>query len=128
MALYPSCVRSSVRPFFRPFVYPCVCFRKLFHENTSQKLLTGFLPNFTGMFLRWSSFKFLQIIVYYGELAHSVPVLENRISLVRSPSRPIFLPRTDDSHCDRIHSCLDPVHCFDNGMWESSQWLVRNIV
>ena len=36
------------------------CVRKLFLQKTSaQKLLTGFLRNFTGMFLRWSSFKFL---------------------------------------------------------------------
>ena len=32
-----------------------------------QKLSTGFLRNFTGMFLRWSSFKFLLIIVFYEE-------------------------------------------------------------
>ena len=44
-----------------------VCVRKLFLQKTSQKLLTGFLRNFTGMFLRWSSFKFLQIIVFYEE-------------------------------------------------------------
>ena len=30
----------------------CVCVVKLFLSQTSQKLLTGFLPNFTGMFLR----------------------------------------------------------------------------
>ena len=29
-------------------------------------ILTGFLPNFTGMFLWWSSFKFLQTIVFHG--------------------------------------------------------------
>ena len=40
---------------------------KLFLQKTSQKLLTGFLRNFTGMFLRWSSFKFLQIIVFFEE-------------------------------------------------------------
>ena len=28
---------------------------------------------------------------------------------------PIFFLRTDDSHCDRIHSSLTTVHCFDNG-------------
>ena len=39
----------------------CVRIRKLFLQKTSpQKLLTGFLQNFTGMFLRLSSFKFLQ--------------------------------------------------------------------
>ena len=43
----------------RLFGCPCVC--KLFLQRTSpQKLLTGFLPNFTGMFLRWSSFKFFK--------------------------------------------------------------------
>ena len=36
-------------------------------------------------------------------------------SLVRSPARPIFFPRIDDSHCDRIHSSLTAVRCFDNG-------------
>ena len=43
------------------------------------------------------------------------PVLENRMPLIRSPVWPIFLLRTDDSHCDRIHSSLPAVHCFDNG-------------
>ena len=27
----------------------------------------------------------------------------------------IFFPSTDDSHCDRIHSSLTTVECFDNG-------------
>ena len=26
-----------------------------------------------------------------------------------------FFPRIDDSHCDRIHSSLTAVHCFNNG-------------
>ena len=57
MALCPSCIHS--------FVHACV--HKLFLQKTSQKLLTGFLRNFTEMILRWSSFKFLQIIVFYEE-------------------------------------------------------------
>ena len=60
MALCPSCAPQ----FIRLSVRPCVCarIRKLLLQKTSpQKLLTGFLWNFTGMFLRWSSFKFLQI-------------------------------------------------------------------
>ena len=40
--------------------------------------------------------------------------LENRRSLVQSPARPIFFPRTHDSQCDRIHSSLIAVLCFDN--------------
>ena len=36
-------------------------------------------------------------------------------SLVRSLARPIVFPRIDDSHCDRIHSSLTAVHCFDYG-------------
>ena len=36
-------------------------------------------------------------------------------SLVRSPARPIFFLRIDDSHCDRIHSSLTAVCCFNNG-------------
>ena len=66
MAFCPLCMR--------PFVFPSVhssgraCVRKLFLQKTSpQKLLTEFLPSFTGMFLRWWSFKFLQIIVFYEE-------------------------------------------------------------
>ena len=62
MALCPSCVRPFVRPSMR------ACVRKLFLRKTSpQKLLTRSLRNFTGMFLRWSSFRFLQIIVFYEE-------------------------------------------------------------
>ena len=40
---------------------------------------------------------------------------DNRRSLVRSPVWAIFLLRIDDSHCDRIHSSLTAVRCFDNG-------------
>ena len=36
-------------------------------------------------------------------------------SLVRSPAWPIFFPKIDDSHFDRIHSSLTSVRCFDNG-------------
>ena len=39
----------------------------------------------------------------------------NRRPLVRSPARPIFFPRIDDSHCDRIHSSLTAIRWFDNG-------------
>ena len=70
MALCPSCVRPLVRSSVRPSVRPsvCACVRKLFLQKTSpQKQLTGFLRNFTGMFLKWSSFKFLQIVVFYEE-------------------------------------------------------------
>ena len=53
--------------------------------------------------------------------------LENG-SLVRSPARPIFFPRTDDSHCDRIHP-LSPLSIVSMMvMWESSQWLGKKIV
>ena len=66
MALCPLCVHSSVCAFIRPCMHVWV--RKLFLQKTSpQKLLTLFLRNFTGMFLRWSSFEFLQIIVFYEE-------------------------------------------------------------
>ena len=30
-------------------------------------------------------------------------------------ARPLFFPRIDDSHCDRIHFSLTAVRCFDNG-------------
>ena len=40
-----------------------------------------------------------------------------------------FYPRIDDSHCDRIHSFLTAVQCFDNKwLWEISQWLGKKIV
>ena len=66
MALCLSCVRPSMSVYVHTCVHASV--RKLFLQKTSpQKLLTGFLRNFTGMFLRWSSFKFLQIIVFYEE-------------------------------------------------------------
>ena len=31
------------------------------------------------------------------------------------PGSAKFFPRIDDSHCDRIHSSLTAVRCFDNG-------------
>ena len=30
------------------------------------------------------------------------------------PARPIFFPRIDVSHCDRIYSSLTAIRCFDN--------------
>ena len=54
-------VCSSVHVCMRPFV------NSSFQKTFPQKLLTGFLQNFTGMFLRWSSFKFIQIIVFHEE-------------------------------------------------------------
>ena len=61
-------VVSVVRPFVcqSVFLSERVCIRKFFLQKTFLKQMTGFLQNFTGMFLRWSSFKFLQIIVFYG--------------------------------------------------------------
>ena len=35
--------------------------------------------------------------------------------MVQSPAGPIFFPRNDNSHCNRIHSSLTAVHCLDNG-------------
>ena len=64
-ASYCDSFVSVVRPSSSLTVRACI--RKLFLQKTSQKLLTGFLRNFTGMFLRRSSFKFLQIIVFYEE-------------------------------------------------------------
>ena len=56
MCVHPS-FHLSVRPFF------CTCVCKLFLQKTSlQKLLTGFLPNFTGMFLSWSSFHSFKLL------------------------------------------------------------------
>ena len=46
------------------------------------------------------------------------------MSLVRSPARSIFFPRTDDSHFHRIHSSLTTVLCFDNG-WKAASGLER---
>ena len=37
----------------QPCACMCVCVCKLFSLKSSQKLLTGFLPNFTGMFPRY---------------------------------------------------------------------------
>ena len=48
--------------------------------------------------------------------------------MVQTPARPIFFPRIDDSHCDRIYSSLNTVRCFDNGYVGKHQWLGKNIV
>ena len=36
--------------------------------------------------------------------------LENSMGLDRSPARPIFFPRIDDTHCNRIHASLTAIH------------------
>ena len=41
------------------------------------------------------------------------------------PSLASFLLRTDDSHCNRVHSSLTSDHCFDNG-YVGKQPLTRN--
>ena len=41
--------------------------------------------------------------------------LDKGRSPVRSPAWPIFLRRTGDGHCDRIHSSPTTVCCLDNG-------------
>ena len=38
---------------------------------------------------------------------------------------PAFFPWIDDNHCDRIHSTLTTVHCFDNGYVGKQPWLGR---
>ena len=43
-------------------------------------------------------------------------------------STPRTFPRLDDNNCDRTHSSLTAVHCVDDVMWESSQWLENNTV
>ena len=37
-----------------------------------------------------------------------------RVSWFKCPTRPIFFPSFDDSHCDRIHSSLTDDHGFDD--------------
>ena len=54
-ASYCHGIVSVVCPFTRPCVGVCVL-KLLLQKTSSQKLLTGFLRNLTGMFLRWSSF------------------------------------------------------------------------
>ena len=58
---------------------------------------------------------------------HSSAGLENRRSLLQSRVPQIFFPRTDDIHCDRIHSSLTAVRCL-MVKWESSQLLGKNSV
>ena len=69
-------------------------------------------------------------------IAQLVAGLEDRRLLVESPAWPILFPRIDDSHCNRIHSSLTTVHCFDNGYvgkqpvaWEEyyTQYLLKEL-
>ena len=34
---------------------------------------------------------------------------------IKLPARPIFFPRIDDCHCDRVYSSLTTIHWFDHG-------------
>ena len=73
--------------------------------TNSCPLVIFFLVPQLGSF--WDFAKFLFSLKRTG--------LENWRSLVRSPARPIFLPRIDDSQCDRIYSPFTAVHCLYNG-------------
>ena len=44
----------------------------------------------------------------------SVQDLKTRCHWFEPQAWPTFSPRIDDSHCDRIHSFLTAVHCFDD--------------
>ena len=66
---------------------------------------------FFFMFLKYSIY--IQSARSHSSIG-SVTDFENRW-LVRSQARPICFQRIDDSHCNRIHSSLTAVHCFDNG-------------
>ena len=49
-------------------------------------------------------------------IAQSVAFADLKTEVAGSiPAPPIFFPRIADSHCDRIHSSLTAVRCFDNG-------------
>ena len=74
----------------------------------------------TSIFSFSYNFFYFQLQILFLEtpspIAQSVHTgLENRTSLVRSMALPTFFPRIDDSHCNRIHSFLTAVHCFENG-------------
>ena len=68
---------------------------------------------------------FLPFVLSFHSFIHSFFLsfflgLENRRSLVLSPARPIFFPRIDDSHCDRIHSSPTVIKrwsCEKRGHW-----------
>ena len=65
-----------------------------------------------------------------SSIVQSITYGGDRRSLVLSPACPIGLLvlRIDDSHYHMIRSFLTAVHCFDNVMCKSSQWLGKNIV
>ena len=44
-----------------------------------------------------------------------VKVLRTGDRWYESPTRLIFFPRTDDSHCNMIHFSLTAVYCFEDG-------------
>ena len=59
------------------------------------------------MLLKFSSSKNIHALLYNSAA--------NRRWLVRSPTWPIIFPWIVDSHCNRIHSFLTTVDCFENG-------------
>ena len=52
---------------------------------------------------------------FYRVSVGSVPDIITGGRWFKPPARPIYFPRIDDSHSDRIHSPFTPVRCFDNG-------------
>ena len=99
-------------------LYLNICSTK-FNIHVTRILLMQILLDWTGLkIFVW------QGISFYCKISYSVLKIiftEPRSSvgsvadLRKGVHRPIFFPRIDDSHCDRIHSCLTDVRCFDNG-------------
>ena len=72
------------------------------------------IPRMAFVSIHTSGWSFTHLIDYTSYLDHTSR-LENRRSLVRSPTRPISFLRIDDGHCNRFHSSLTDGSSFYNG-------------
>ena len=79
--------------------------------NSSVCTASGLIHSSLDFYLHVGVQKFLA----QREATTSHRRVTNSDKKARSPARPIFFPMIDDSHCDRIHSSLTGVHCFDSG-------------
>ena len=86
------------------------------HEVKQRNVLNTFHHKLTDIMLPYELYSILYYAFFpeHHSLVGSVADLRTG-RWFDPPARLLFFPRINDSHCDRIHSSLTAVRCFDNG-------------
>ena len=128
LRLFSSFVSSFIHSFLTSFLFSFLssflpCFLRLLFPSLPFPILSYSFPflffSFISFFRlsvsRFESVSFSVFQVWPSPIAQP-PALQTWEQEVAGsiPGGPIFFPGIDDSHCDRIHSSLTVVRCFDN--------------